>query len=892
MLTKKYRRLLMISLAVAILIPTQISLVNSSAGLIRINRTTASIPNQQVTAGDNVNLYFGDPGIMWSGNQFYLLLSHDLSTTVSSGDYIYSPRFSVANLQNPYTTTGYSNGDGFWTIGNNWVNGTFAMNMPAGSYSVKAFDFGEAGSETDTGSVAVTDTFIIVNPLSYQTTFQISPSSGPGGINAQFSGSGYRSYTTIDIAYYDPAYSEYRAWRTATTDAYGNFTFTAEIPDLGKSNYQGDNPETYNRLQYKTQYQGLAYSYATYDQYARGLKTIGSQTATYGLYGNSSNLVTTVKAEAGESLTISGKWFHPGAIYILLDSEATIGTVTRNQWNNAIPIGNTVANSQGTFEVTVTIPNDIDGGEHYIAVEDSENTIIVKILITSGTLQISPASGPGGANIQFSGTGYPALSPVSISYRDNQYSSWNYWTTLYSDSAGNINLNVEIPDLGRSCYSGDSYITSTMISFRSEVNGRIFAYADYTQNARGLIQVGAKTATYLYGSQTNFANYNLEMRSGDTMTISGRNFHPGIIYIRWDGNVIIGTVTSTSANNWSSASIIGQSIANSIGSFDTTVTIPTTEAGNHWVAIEDSETSLIIQIPVVNSSTPTPTPTPTPTQSPSQPTPIPTPETTPTPSQNPTSTPTPIPTATPTPQPTSNQTPTIDVSCKSIPTDNGFKVEISGLLASNGAGLSDKAVQLYYSNDGGNNWETLTLVNTGNDGKFNAVWHAPMSGILSIKAVSEANTEYNQATIAVNHAVTEATDQNVFSMTSNSTITKLIFNSETKELSFNASGETGTEGYVSINIPKSLIADISNLKVYVDDITVSYDVKEQTDWWIITFNYSHSSHTIVMALSETSTDQNDTSSEQMLLYVLPIIAIAIIATTAVILRKRQGNRKN
>ena len=81
MLKKKFRLLLITSLTIAILIPTQISLVYSSAGAIRINRTTASIPNQQVNAGDNVNLYFGDQGIMWSGNEFYLLLSHDLSTT-------------------------------------------------------------------------------------------------------------------------------------------------------------------------------------------------------------------------------------------------------------------------------------------------------------------------------------------------------------------------------------------------------------------------------------------------------------------------------------------------------------------------------------------------------------------------------------------------------------------------------------------------------------------------------------------------------------------------------------------------------------------------------------------------------------------------------------------
>ncbi len=886
MLNKKVKLLLIAVLAIAILTPTQISLVYSSTGAIRINRTTASTPNQQVNAGDNVNLYFGDPSIMWSGNQFYLLLSHDLSTTVSSGDYIYSAKFSVANLQDPSTKTSYTNGEGTWTIGNNWVNGTFACNMPAGTYSVKAFDFGEAGSETDTGTVAVTDTFIIVNPLSYKTTFSITPNSGPGGINAHFTGSGYPANTAIDVAYYDPAYSEYRAWKKAVTDASGSFSFYAEIPDLGKSNYQGDNPETYNRLQYKTQYQGLAYSFATYDQYAKGIKSIGDQTA-YGLYGNSSNLVSTLKVKAGDTFTITGKWFHPGTIYVLLDSEAIVGSVTRSQWNNAIQIGNAIANNQGAFEASVTIPNNIDGGEHYIAVEDSEGTIIIRILVTSGSLQISPASGSGGANVQFTGTGYPAGNPVDISYRDDQYGTWNYWTTIYADSSGRINLNVEIPDLKKVCYSGDSYNASYLLSFRSEVNGRVFAYADYTQNARGLKQVGTKTANYLYGDNTNFANYNFQVRPGDSIKVSGSFFHPGIVYIRWDGASVVGTVT---ADQWQSASIIGTTIANSTGSFETTVTIPTSDNGNHWVSIEDTQTNLIIQLQVSDSAQPLLTPTPT------QPTPTPT--ITPVPSQSPTPTTTPTPNATPTPTATpapNKPTPTIDVSCKSTAISNGFKVEINGLLSNSGSALSGKAVQLYYSKDGGKNWESLTLVNTGGDGKFNAVWVSPASGIFMFKAECAANSEYNQATATVNFAIEPATTDNygeyVFTMMSNSTISQLDFRSENSELSFVASGETGTKGYVNVNVPKTLISDISRLKVYLDGSEVTFSSSEDTDAWIITITYTHSTHSIVMALSGDQTQNQPQPTNQWIVIGASIITIVIVAVTIVaVLNKKWVKR--
>ncbi len=868
MLNKKFSCLIVLALAIAIIIPTQISLVNSSAGQIRINRTTASIPNQQVTAGEMVNLYFGDQSIMWSGTQFYLLLSRDLSTTVTSGDYIYSPKLSVSNLQNPNTRTDYSNGEGNWTIGSNWVNGTFAMNMPAGSYSVKAFDFGEAGSETDTGNVAVTDTFIVVQAKSYNATFQITPNSGPGGINAQFSGSGYPQNTAIDVAYYDTVYSEYRAWRTVTTDVTGSFSFNAEIPDLGKSNYQGDNPETYNRLQFKTQRSGLAYCFASYDQYARGLKNVGSQTA-YGLYGNGSNLVSTVKAKAGDTFTISGKWFHPSSIYIMLDSEAVEGSVTASQWNNAIQIGNAIANSQGSFNTTVTIPSAINGGEHFISVEDSEGCVIIRILISTGTLQISPSSGPGGANIRFTGSGYPASSSIDIKYRDNQYDSWNYWTTLQADSSGNINLNVEIPDLQNLCYSGDSYNASATVSFRSEVNGLVFSYADYTQNARGLKQVGTKIANYLYGDNTDFANYNYQVSSSNSITISGNFFHPGIIYIRWDGSIAVGTVTPV---QWINASIIGTTIANSAGSFETTVTIPSADNGNHWVSIEDSETNLIIKLQVSNSE-PQPTPTPTPT-----------------PSQNPT----PTPTASPTPAP-NKQTPTINIQCKSTPIDNGFRVEINGLLSSSGTALADEAVQLYYSKDGGSKWETLTRVNTGGDGKFNAVWISSASGVFMLKAESPASSEYNQATAVVNLAI-EATlegnnEESVFTVTSNSTITQLDFKSETSELSFVASGETGTKGYVTVNIPKTLISDISTLRVYLDNNEVTFTSAQDSDAWVITISYSHSTHKIVMDLSNTQNQSNQQSIPWTI--ICGGVATAIIAAVAIVtlLKKKQPKAK-
>jgi len=854
MLKKRFKLIIITLLAVAIIVPTQIALVSSSYGYIRINSKTASTLGQQVNAGGNVTLYFG--GITWSGSQFYLLLSHDLSTQVSFGDYIYTPRFSVANLVNPYTKTNYSKDDGYWTVGDNWVNGSFAW-ASSGSYSVKAFD---DVAET----VAVTDTYIIIDTPADQTSFQISPSSGPGGINALFTGSGYNAFTTIDVAYYDQTYYEWKLWKQVTTNQNGGFSFTSTIPDLGRSNYQGDGSEIVSRLQFRTQSHtsGLVYSYANYDQYARGLKQIGSLTA-YGLYGNNSNLASSVKVKTGETLTITGKWFNPNdVIYILLDSQADTGSVGSIQLSSAIQIGQSTANSLGYFEATATIPNNIDGGEHFLAVEDSQSKLFVKITITAGTLQISPASGGGGATVQFTGSGYPPLSSVTLSYRD---SSWNYWTDIPSDSAGNINFDVEIPDLGKKGYSGDSYNASNQLSFRTEVNGRIYAFADYIQYARGLKQVGGQTATYLYGDCTDFTQTdNLKVKVGDTLTLRGAWFHPGVVYIRWDGVAVVGTVTN---DEWSNASIIGTAIAGASGSFDTTVSIPQADAGNHYLAIEDGQTILRIQLQVVPSPTPSPTYSPSPTSSPA-----------------PTQTPTP--TSTPSPN---KPTPTISVASKSTAIANGFRVEINGIITGNGTGLASKAVQLYYSNNGGANWESLTLVNSGNDGKFSAVWVSSASGNFVLKAVSEANSEYNQATTQFNFVISETPDKNVLSVTSNSTITEFEFNSVTNKISFKAAGTTDTKGYVAINVPKTLVGDISNLKVYLDGNEVTFNSELQIDTWVITIYYTHSAHTIVMDLSGSGASNVDNQPlGQLPIYEIAIIAIVIIAVVAVaVLKKKQ-----
>jgi hypothetical protein len=773
--------------------------------------------------------------------------------------------------------------EGVTVTAEEWRNAQIVGNSianSAGSFSTKFIvPLCSVGSHY----VAVEDSqckLIVQITVTNSTTLNLSPFNGPGGKTVQLTGQNFPAGSTIDLMYLDSAFNTWKYLSSVTSNQAGQIFYSLVIPDIGRSVGAGDYSEdsAYN-IQFRAQINGIVYSTVDYYQYQRGIKTIGSYTA-QGLFGNGTDLIDSVRVEKGKQVTITGKWFHPNdVIYVRWDGTGIYGTVSGNEWRNAQIIGTSIADSSGYFSVQVTIPN-ADIGEHYIAIEDSNAKIIIKVLLSTGTININPISGPGGALVKITGEGYPASSPVTLEYMNPQTGSWSYWMSNSSEPSGKICFTFEIPDLKKSLGNGEyNYDSSNVINYRLVINGAIYGTVSYHQYYRGLINVGTQTAYGLYGNGTNFAS-NVQVKAGETLRISGKYFHPGVVYIRWDGQSVVGTVT---ANQWSQATIIGTTIANDAGNFDTTVNIPVASEGSHYISIEDTQTRLIISVQAtqVNQPTPTPSQSPTPTQTPQS-------STTPAPTQNPTPTVTPAPTQTATLEP-SKPIPTINVKCKSTSTDNGFKVEINGLVTVSDSALSNKAVQLYYSKDGGINWESLTQVTTGSDGRFNAVWISAASGVFMLKAECAPNTEYNQATATISFAIepSSETSENVFTMTSNSTISQLRFDSETSEFRFAASGKTNTHGYVTVNIPKTLINNIANLKVFLDGNAVTFTSSEETDSWTITIAYTHSTHTIVMALNSNQTDKQPQGNQWIVIGASSItIAIVAASIVAVINKKR------
>ncbi len=254
------------------------------------------------------------------------------------------------------------------------------------------------------------------------------------------------------------------------------------------------------------------------------------------------------------------------------------------------------------------------------------------------------------------------------------------------------------------------------------------------------------------------------------------------------------------------------------------------------------------------------------------------------------SSPIPTPSAEPTPTPVPTQTsPTLDISCRSCTSYTGFNIQLIGSLTFNGSGIAGAPILLSYSVNGGKSWIDLTLVYTGSDGRYLALWMPSATGNYLLKANFEGNSDYSNTTVTANFAVTPFEEQSVFSVLSNSTITEFSFNSTIPELSFGVSGESGTTGYIDTYIPKSLLNDTSSLEVYLDDEQTDYTVASLTDGWLLYFTYQHSSHAVTISWSPVE-QTNESSLSNWMIYGIPLAIVLIVIAVVLVLNRRKNSK--
>jgi hypothetical protein len=198
------------------------------------------------------------------------------------------------------------------------------------------------------------------------------------------------------------------------------------------------------------------------------------------------------------------------------------------------------------------------------------------------------------------------------------------------------------------------------------------------------------------------------------------------------------------------------------------------------------------------------------------------------------------------------QQPTLTTLGTSSVSESSFRVKIGGSLTLNGTAISGAPILLAYSVTGGESWQDLTLVYTASDGSYVATWLPSVTGNYILKALYQGNETLLGTTNIVNFALEPCETQSAFSVTSNSTLSALTFDSASRELSFSVSGDSGTTGYVNVNIPKSLVSDVSGLKVYLDSTQIDYTAQSQGDSWLLYLTYHHSSHSVMISLASAS----------------------------------------
>ena len=252
--------------------------------------------------------------------------------------------------------------------------------------------------------------------------------------------------------------------------------------------------------------------------------------------------------------------------------------------------------------------------------------------------------------------------------------------------------------------------------------------------------------------------------------------------------------------------------------------------------------------------------------------------------------------------------PSLYASAMSSEYESSFKVNINGNLTFNGTGMSGAPILLSYSITGGQSWQDLTFVYTGSDGSYSAKWLPSVTGNYQLKAVYKGGEDYLGTVNIVNFAMEPYAEQSVFSVTSNSTISELSFNSASAELSFSVSGENGTIGYVNVCIPKSLIGDISSLKLFLDSNQIDYTAKSESDSWLLYFTYHHSSHLVTISLKSSfsphispaaslqptleatqtpASTANDSQTLDLTPIILAAVVVAAVAAGALVYFKRR-----
>ncbi|KPJ58803.1 MAG: hypothetical protein AMJ46_13580 [Latescibacteria bacterium DG_63] len=429
-------------LLVALLVSSTLVIVfpaSASTGNILIGTATPPSPAVSVRIGDNVSLYFGS--VTWSGGLLELYLSTNGYAALSKDDVPYGPVFSVASIKVDATDTTTYPG---YNVGRDWINGTIptALEIPRGVYYVKAFD----GS---TSTVAVTDNYITI-----KASFEVSPNYGPGQALIELKGYALPTKGYANLSYQVQGMLEWvKVEDLVQADATGRFVYLMLAPDLGLALPSGERNETYTPITFRMIVNSTGQNeVAAFKEYSRGLKLVEGKTkatATDGtLYGNLTDFysLTGLCVEVEGSLSVKGKWFHPGPVTVL--------------WDDGTLMGSSTSDKEGSFEVKVKVPV-TSKGMHYVVIDDTKVRFVFGVYVAPTLIPV-PHEGPVGASVIACGYGFPAsdstIYNVTVWWESIDYceSKDKLVTWALTDADGRFEASFEVPHT----YSGPHNVTA------------------------------------------------------------------------------------------------------------------------------------------------------------------------------------------------------------------------------------------------------------------------------------------------------------------------------------------------------------------------------------------------------------------------------------------------
>ncbi|MEM2370524.1 MAG: NosD domain-containing protein, partial [Candidatus Bathyarchaeia archaeon] len=126
----------------------------------------------------------------------------------------------------------------------------------------------------------------------------------------------------------------------------------------------------------------------------------------------------------------------------------------------------------------------------------------------------------------------------------------------------------------------------------------------------------------------------------------------------------------------------------------------------------------------------------------------------------------------------------------------------------------------------------------------------------------------------------------VITLTSNSAISNFKCNLENKVVSFYVQGKSGTKGFVSINIPKSIVS--REVEVLFDGKPIPFNKSEIADDININFTYEHTKHYVEIRFGVGGGVPPQLSTQNYIIFVATAAGLLLIALLlALYLRKRR-----